>query len=145
MSNLVKGNNFWPSTSSVDQFLNDSIFNWRNEMNGFNGAPRVNIAETDEEFMVEMAAPGMKREDFHVELDNDTLVIWSERSDEKEDSNSSYTRREFSYGSFRRVFHLPNTVEADKIKAKYQDGLLSLVIPKKEEAKRKPPRTIKIS
>ncbi|UJH92616.1 Hsp20/alpha crystallin family protein [Antarcticibacterium sp. 1MA-6-2] len=145
MSNLVKGNNFWPSTSSVDQFLNDSIFNWRNEMNGFNNAPRVNIAETDEEFKVEMAAPGMKRDDFHVELDNDILVIWSESSDEKEEQNSSYTRREFNYGSFRRIFHLPNTVEADKIKAKYQDGLLSLLIPKKEEAKRKPPRTIKIS
>ena len=146
MSNLVKGNNFWPSTSSVDQFLNDSIFNWRNEMNGINGVPRVNIAETDEEFKVEMAAPGMKREDFHVELDNDTLVIWSEVSDKKEDNNnSSYTRREFHYESFRRVFHLPNTVESDKIKAKYEDGMLRLVIPKKEEAKRRPPKTIKIS
>lgn len=107
--------------------------------------PRVNITETDEDFRVEMAAPGMKREDFHVELDNDTLVIWSELSDNQEENNASYTRREFSYESFRRTFHLPNTVEADKIRAKYEDGILRLSIPKKEEAKRKPARKIKIS
>lgn len=145
MSNLVKRNGFWPSTSSVDQFLNDSIFNWRNELNEGFMAPKVNIAETDDEFLVELAAPGMKREDFHVELDNDMLVIWSEKENNKEDDNSSYTRREFSYESFRRSFHLPNSVEYEKIEAKYKDGMLRLVIPKKEEAKRRPPKTIKIS
>lgn len=144
MSNLVKRNMFWPSTSSVDDFLNDNLFNWPNMNNG-GSLPRVNITETDEDFRVEMAAPGMKREDFHVELDNDTLVIWSEMSDNKEENNTSYTRREFSYESFRRSFHLPNTVEADKIRAKYEDGILKLMIPKKEEAKRKPAKKIKIS
>ena len=107
--------------------------------------PKVNIKETDEEFMVEMAAPGMKRDDFHIELDNDIFVISSEIQNENEDKNKSYTRREFSYESFRRSFHLPNSVEAEKIKAKYEDGLLRLVIPKKEEARRRPPKTIKIS
>lgn len=145
MSNLVKRNGFWPATSTVDQFLSDSIFNWRNEMSGITGAPRVNIAETDEEFLVEMAAPGMKREDFHVELDNDMLKISSEVQNTNEDKDRSFTRKEFSYESFTRSFYLPNTVEADKIQAKYQDGMLRLVIPKKEEAKRKPPKTIKIS
>lgn len=145
MSNLVKRNLFWPSTSSVDDFLNDNIFNWPNMTNGGNSLPRVNITETDEDFRVEMAAPGMKREDFHVELDNDNLVISSEMSDTKEEENTSYTRREFSYGSFRRSFHLPNTVEAEKIEAKYEDGLLRLLIPKKEEARRKPARKIEIS
>lgn len=144
MSNLVKRNMFWPSTSSVDDFLNDNLFNWPNMNNG-GSLPRVNIVETDEDFTVEMAAPGMKREDFHVELDNGTLVIWSELSDNKEENNASYTRREFSYESFRRIFHLPNTVEADKIRAKYEDGILRLMIPKKEEAKRKPAKKIKIS
>lgn len=114
-------------------------------MNGGGTLPRVNITETDEDFRVEMAAPGMKREDFHVELDNDTLMIWSELSESNEDKNSSYTRKEFNYESFRRSFHLPNTVEADKIEAKYEDGLLRLIIPKKEEARRKPARRIKIS
>ena len=142
---MVKRNLFWPSTSSVDEFLNENLLNWPNGSNGTGSVPRVNITETDEDFRVEMAAPGMKRDDFHVELDNDTLVISSEVSETKEDQNSSYTRREFSYGSFRRSFHLPNTVDAEKIKAKYEDGMLSLVIPKKEEARRKPVRKIRIS
>ncbi len=148
MNNLVKRNGFWPSTSSVDDFLSDNFFNWPNEMNRGASLPRVNVAEHEDEFLVEMAAPGMKREDFHVELDNDILTISSETShtnEEKDEKNGSFTRKEFSYGSFRRSFHIPNTVEVDKIKAKYQDGLLRLVIPKKEEAKRKPPKTIKIS
>lgn len=145
MSNLIKRNGFWPSTSSVDQFLNDSLFNWRNEVSEGMMVPKVNIAETDEEFVVELAAPGMKREDFNVELDNDMLVIWTEKENNKEDNNSQYTRREFSYESFRRSFHLPNSVEYNKIEAKYKDGMLKLVIPKKEEAKRRPPKTIKIS
>lgn len=148
MNTLVKRNGFWPSTSSVDDFLNENLFSWPSEMSRSGTMPRVNISETDEQFMVEMAAPGMKREDFNVELDNDTLIISSEmtRSSEGEnDEKSSFTRREFSYESFKRSFYLPNTVEADKIKAKYEDGVLRLIIPKKEEAKRKPPRTIEIS
>lgn len=145
MNSLVKRNGFWPSTSSVDEFLNDNLFNWPGDLNRSSTLPRVNITETDEDFTVEMAAPGMKRDDFHVELDNDLLVISAEMNQENEEKNSSYTRREFSYESFRRSFHLPNTVEGDKIKAKYEDGLLRLSIPKKEEAKRKPAKTIQIS
>ncbi len=145
MNNLVKRNEFWPASSTVDQFLNDTFFNWRNEMNGGGGVPRVNIAETDEEFLVEMAAPGMKRENFNIELDNDLLRISSEVNNTNEEKRDTYTRKEFSYESFTRSFHLPNSVEADKIKAKYENGLLRLVIPKKEEAKRKPPKAIKIS
>lgn len=145
MSNLVKKNLFWPSTNSVDDFLNENFFNWPSR-NGDNlSVPKVNITESDDDFRVELAAPGMKRDDFHVELDNDVLVIWSETSNSSEDKNANYARKEFSYESFRRSFHLPNTVEADKIEAKYQDGLLKLVIPKKEEARRKPAKQIKIS
>lgn len=93
-----------------------------------------------------MAVPGMRKEDFHIELDNDTLTIHSEVSNSQEDGNNHrYSRREFSYQSFKRSFYLPNTVEADKIKAQYKDGILSLMIPKKEEAKKKPVKTISIS
>lgn len=145
MSNLVKTNGYWPATSSVDQFLNDTFSNWRNEMNEGNKVPRVNIAETDGEFLVEMAAPGMKRNDFQIELDNDHLLISAEVKNSREDENVSFTRKEFSYESFKRSFHLPNSVERDKIQARYENGLLRLVIPKKEEAKRKPPKKIKIS
>lgn len=145
MSNLVKKNLFWPSTSSVDDFLSENLMNWPRMNNGNLYVPKVNIMETDEDFQVELAAPGMKREDFNIELDNDNLIIWSEISNTNEDKDSNYARREFSYESFRRSFYLPNTVEADQIEAKYQDGLLRLVIPKKEEAKRKPARRIEIS
>ncbi len=145
MSNLVKKPSFWPSTSSVDQFLNDNFLNWPGEMARSENLPRVNIFETNDDFMVEMAAPGMQKEDFHIELDNDTLTISSQISEKDEEKSELFTRKEFSYESFRRSFHIPNTVEADKIKAKYEDGLLRLVIPKREEAKRKPARTIKIS
>ena len=145
MSNLVKKNLLWPTTSSVDDFLTENLFNLPGMSNGNFLVPKVNIRETDEDFQVELAAPGMKREDFNIELDNDNLIISSERSQNKEDKDSNYARREFSYESFRRSFYLPNTVEADQIEAKYQDGLLRLVIPKKEEAKRKPARRIEIS
>lgn len=108
--------------------------------------PKVNIVEDNDNFRVEVAAPGMKKDDFHVELDNDMLTISSEVTHESEDNHNDqrYNRKEFSYHSFKRSFYLPNTVESDKIEAKYNDGILSLVIPKKEEAKRKPVKKISI-
>jgi HSP20 family protein len=135
--------------SMLDQFFNNDMFNWSNDnfSMGNTTLPAVNIRELDEEFVVEVAAPGMKRDDFKVEVDGDMLRISSERQEERkdEDKDSRYTRREFSYQSFMRSFNLPNTVEADKIKAKYTDGVLHLSIPKKEEARPKPSRVIKIS
>lgn len=145
MSNLVKRDLSWPATSSVDDFLNDNFFNWPSLASGGSTLPRVNITETGDDFRVEMAAPGMKKEDFNIELDNDNLVIWTQRSNQNKETEQNYTRREFSYQSFRRSFYLPNTVEADKIEAKYENGILMLTIPKKEEAKRKPVKKIRIS
>ncbi len=94
-----------------------------------------------------MAAPGMEKKDFKIELDGNALTISSEKQDEREEKEGeSYNRKEFSYQSFYRIFHLPKEViDADKINAKYQHGLLSLVIPKREEAKQKPARLIDIS
>lgn len=138
-----------PIGSMLDQFFNNDMFNWSNDNFSLTNTtlPAVNIREMDEEFVVEVAAPGMKRDDFKVEVDGDMLRISSERQDERKEENKDerYTRREFSYQSFMRSFNLPNTVEAEKIKAKYTDGVLHLSIPKKEEAKPKPSRVIKIS
>ncbi|WP_343848322.1 Hsp20/alpha crystallin family protein [Algoriphagus jejuensis] len=108
--------------------------------------PRVNIVETGADYKVEMAVPGMHKDDFMVQLDNNTLTIQAEKSNDPESEvDGSYTRREFSYSAFRRSFYLPDTVEGDKIEARYLDGILTLVIPKREEAKQKPVRTIQIS
>ena len=143
---IVRRNNAWPSTSFFDDFLTRDLVNWSDWRTEGSSLPKVNIVETNDEFRVEMAAPGMKKDDFHVELDNDVLTIHSEMTENVEDTEDrKYSRREFSYQSFKRSFYLPNTVEADNIKAKYNDGILSLVIPKKEEAKKKPVKTIAIS
>jgi HSP20 family protein len=132
-----------------DDFFNRDLFNWgqSNSSDTNTTIPAVNIKETNDNYEVEVAAPGMTRNDFKVELDGHLLTIRSEKSDErqnKEDGN--YTRKEFSYQSFLRTFNLPKeVVDAEKIQAKYSDGVLHLLIPKKEEAKQRPPRLIQIS
>jgi len=108
--------------------------------------PSVNIKETNESFEVEVAAPGFDKDEFKIELDNNILNISSEKKEENEvKEGEQYTKREFNYQSFSRSFTLPETVEADKISAKYDNGILKISIPKKEEAKTKPVKQIAIS
>ena len=148
---LVKrnGNLVSPLPMLFDDFFNRDYFNWgtSNFSNTNTTIPAVNIKETAENYEVEVAAPGMTKKDFKVELDGNTLTISSERTNQKEDSEEErYARREFSYQSFQRTFTLQkDVVDIDKIEAKYENGLLLLLIPKREEAKQKPPRLIQIS
>ncbi|TAN15296.1 MAG: Hsp20/alpha crystallin family protein [Chitinophagaceae bacterium] len=110
--------------------------------------PACNIRETGDNYEVEMAAPGMSKDDFKVTLDGNLLSISSEKSEQSEDNDDDekYSRREFSYQAFQRTFQLPKeVVDADKIKARYENGILHLTIPKREEAKQKPPRLIEIA
>jgi HSP20 family protein len=107
--------------------------------------PKVNIKETADAYFVEMAVPGLKKSDFQIDLDNQILSIATEVEEENETKEQNYTRREFGYSSFKRSFTLPETVDDGKIKANYNEGILSIHLPKKEEAKQKPPRNIKIS
>ncbi len=107
--------------------------------------PKVNIKETADAYFVEMAVPGLKKSDFHINLDNQVLSISTEVEVENEQKEENYTRREFGYSSFKRSFTLPETVDDAKIDASYKDGILSIELPKKEEAKQKPARAIKIS
>ncbi len=97
--------------------------------------PSVNIRETEEGFGLELAAPGLKKDDFRVNLDNQTLTISAELKREEEEKSEKLIRREFSYNSFSRSFSLPKTIDLDKIKADYKDGILSISLPKREEAK----------
>ena len=132
-----------------DDFFNRNLFNWENTNFSVTNTtiPAVNIKETPENYEVEVAAPGMSKNDFKVELDGNALTISSERTNQKEENeNERYACREFSYQSFQRTFTLQkNVVDVDKIQAKYENGLLHLTIPKKEEAKQKPPRLIQVS
>ncbi|WP_242085211.1 Hsp20/alpha crystallin family protein [Aestuariivivens sediminis] len=107
--------------------------------------PKVNIKEVSDEFIVEMAVPGMKKSDFDINLDNNLLSISAELKQENDNKDEGYTRREFGYSSFKRAFTLPDTVNDGKINASYNEGILTVHLPKKEEAKQKPSRTIKIS
>lgn len=132
-----------------DDFFNRDMFNWSNSNFSDTGTtiPAVNIKETAENYEVEVAAPGMTKKDFKVELDGNTLIISSERNNQKEEKEDGrYYRKEFSYQAFQRSFTLQKeVVDIDKIQARYENGLLHLLIPKKEEAKQKPPKLIQIS
>ena len=125
------------------------LFDWgeANFSNTGTTIPAVNIKETKDGFEVEMAAPGMKKNDFRIELENNLLTISSESNNQNvENDGDRYSRREYSYQSFQRSFTLPrDVVDSEKIKAKYEDGVLKLMIPKREEAKPKPPRQILIN
>ena len=108
--------------------------------------PAVNIIESRDDFRLEMVAPGMKKENFDVELDEDILTISYDHEDnrEGEGENLKYITREYNYHSFTRSFTLPETVQGDKIQARYEDGILNVTVPKREEAKGSPGRQIKI-
>jgi HSP20 family protein len=106
--------------------------------------PAVNIEETENELILSMAAPGMKKSNFKIEMDNDQLRISYNKESEHINEDSKLWRREYNFESFDRYFTLPSLVEQDKIEAKYQDGILRIILLKKEEARKKPVRTIEI-
>jgi HSP20 family protein len=106
--------------------------------------PAVNIKENKKEFNIEFASPGYNKKDFKIDLDEDVLTISAEKQEEKKEERDSFTRKEFSYNSFSRSFTLPQTVMADKIDAKYNDGILKLSIPKKVDAKMLPKKEIPV-
>jgi HSP20 family protein len=98
--------------------------------------PAVNITENKNDYTVSMAVPGMKKDDFEIDIDGNMLTISSEKEESKEENDEKYTRKEYNYSSFSRSFTLPEEVNKEKIEAKYEDGVLKLVLPRKEEAKK---------
>lgn len=133
--------------SMFDDFFNRELFNWGN--NNFSASrstlPSVNIKELERSFEVEVAVPGMQKEDFNITLDGNMLTISSSKEDQQEENSGSYTRREFSYQSFQRSFELSkDVVDDENIEARYENGVLRLIIPKKESALTRSPRLIEI-
>ncbi|WEK21434.1 MAG: Hsp20/alpha crystallin family protein [Candidatus Pedobacter colombiensis] len=116
-----------------ESFFNDSFISDRLTSR----VPAVNISETDDQYHIELAAPGLKKDDFKVSLDNDVLTISVEKKSEHTETNKRYNRREYSYSSFVRSFSLPDTADDGKIEASYTDGVLTINAAKREESKRK--------
>ena len=147
MTLIKRSENLPVWTNLFNYFLANDWSDWslRNFSMTNTTLPSVNIKETDESFEVEMAAPGMEKSDFKIEVNQGILSISSEKSTERENSDESrYSKKEFSYQSFCRSFSLPTTVNSDKIAAKYENGILKVNLPKREEVKPKPVRMIDI-
>ncbi len=131
--------------SVVDDFFGkDMLSNFFDEYQTGISIPSVNIIEGKEEFRIEVAAPGLDKDDFSIDVKDSVLYIESEKEQKDETKDEKIMRREFSYSAFKRSFSLPDTVDTDRISANHKNGVLNIVIPKKEEAKEKPPRKIKI-
>lgn len=142
---LVRFSNQLPSM--FDRFFEGDLFDWSNRNFSLTNTtlPSVNIKENADAFKVEVAAPGFEKSDFKLELNHDLLTIYSEKKIENETKEGEqFTKREFSYQSFSRSFTLPNTADGERIQASYDNGILNITIPKKEEAKPKPSRVIEI-
>ena len=131
-----------------DHFFDGEFFDWSNKNFSQTNTtlPSVNIKENENEYMLEVAAPGFEKEDFKIEQHNDLLTISSEKKIEKENKDGErFTKREFSYQSFSRSFTLPQTADGEKISANYDKGILTVSIPKREEAKPKAPRLVQVN
>lgn len=137
-----------PTVSRLfDDFFRTEFPDWSRKNFASEGGslPAVNVKETDDEYRLEVAAPGMSKKDFKVEVDNGVITISAEREVSNESKDDGYTRREFSYESFQRAFSLPDGADDNKISAKYNDGILYISLPKKPEARPQPAKTIKVS
>jgi len=130
---LIKRNDDWGFPSVWEDFFNNDLFDLPAMASRGATVPAVNINETDKVFELELAAPGLKKNDFKVNIDRNVLTVSTEKKEEKEEKEKNYTRKEFSYYSFNRSFTLPESINQEKIDAKYNDGVLKLVLPKKDE------------
>lgn len=136
------GNSLFPVFNQLlsDFWNNDDLLSRTTQF-----VPAANIKENADEFIVELAVPGLKKEDFNIQVEDNVLRISATKQNENTDETTTVHRREFSFHSFERTFRLPKSADGDKIAATYTDGVLHLNIPKREEAKPKAPRTIQIA
>jgi len=133
---LVNFNNRTRNTAPYFNNVFDSLFSdavSKNKM--VDKSPNVNIHENESAYVIELAAPGLKKEDFQINLKKDTLSVWAEVKKDENQVAKDFTRKEFDYSSFARSFNLPDTADGDKITAEYKDGILSINISKKDTAK----------
>jgi HSP20 family protein len=133
---LVKFNNKTRNTAPYFNNVFDSLFSDAlNKNYGINKVPNVNISETETAYQIELAAPGLNKEDFKIDLKKENLAVWVEKKTDENAVKRDYARKEFEYNSFARSFVLPESIDADKISAEYTNGILTITIGKKEETK----------
>ena len=137
---IVKYNNNNVFPSLINEFFNDDF--GMNFLNRSHSVPSVNSVENNDSFEIDLAVPGMKKEDFNIELNDKVLVISSETSNTME--NDKMRLNEFNFSSFQRSFRVPDSVDLDKIKANYKNGILKIKLPKRKESISKPSRVINI-
>ncbi|MDQ0965803.1 HSP20 family protein [Flavobacterium sp. W4I14] len=133
---LVNFNNRTRNTAPYFNNVFDSLFSdavTKNKM--VDKSPNVNIYENEAAYVIELAAPGLKKEDFQINLKKDTLSVWAEIKKDETQVAKDFTRKEFDYSSFARSFNLPDSADGDNITAEYKDGILSINISKKDDAK----------
>jgi HSP20 family protein len=127
-----------------DDFFNDAFFTSgnRNQSEGY--CPAVNVAEDEKEFRIEVALPGLSKNDVRIDLEDQVLTVSSAFNEEKEDKKTNYMRREFTRRAFKRSFELPDAVDQEHIMAKHEAGIVTIHLPKKEEMVQKAPKQIEI-
>jgi len=134
---LIRFKQHAPVRSNLENFFNDFFEGefGQEHLRGAGFVPAANVKETENAFHIELAVPGMEKEDFKIELNVDLLTVKTEKSEENEEGNERFTKREFSIRSFERSFRLPENIDFEKINARYQNGILNLEIPKMEVEK----------
>lgn len=128
-----------------DDFFNDTFFDNNHAVSGDRTSPAVNVVEEDSEYRIDVAVPGLSKEDFRIDLENEVLTVSSVQKEKNEETEQTYVRKEFHYNSFKRSFQLPDTIDTDNIKASQEAGILTIQLPKKEEVVQKAPKQIEIS
>lgn len=141
---LIKRNDDWAFPSVWEDFFNNELFNIPTVMSKGTTIPAVNISENDKEFVVELAAPGMKKSDFIVNIERNVLSISAEKKNEVNEEGKNFTRKEFSFQSFQRSFTLPESADQENIEANYIDGVIKIKLNKKKESISKS-KVIKVS
>lgn len=139
--NLIRFNQHPTFSNFFENFDRSFSQNFENSQKDM---PMVNIKDEDKNFVLELAAPGMDKKDFSIKLENNKLTVSTEKKEEKVEDNTNYTLKEYSFNSFSRSFTLPKNAKIEKINADYNNGVLSINIPKRE-AEAKLNREIKIS
>ncbi|PWJ59835.1 HSP20 family protein [Dyadobacter jejuensis] len=142
MSTLVKSH--FATPGYLNSVLGKDFFNDFGSATLGSHIPALNVFESKEGFQIQVVAPGLEKADFKLNLEKNRLTISVQKEKEEQEVEGKYTRREFKVGSFQRSFNLPDSVDEDKVAASYEAGILTVSLPKKEEAKEKPAREIEI-